>query len=303
MWSALLLALVPVATHPPPDLVAAATASARPAECRPAPAKAIATVWSRARSPRLARYCDLIARAQVRLGADPAGAEAAARAADELLPGRAAPKVALARLAVARGDHERALELFEGALAIDTRSVEQPAAMHDLARAQKHRGRLTEALSTYRVLVPRASLLPDRATRAQVLLEAAHVALAAEEGDRGVEEALAYLREAARDPHHGLRVDVSLSLVLALHRSGQGGQADGVLAELRGRQGWVAGADGSYLVEPADLAVLRGLALEEADSARAAGFYREAIAGGERPNAAVARDRLGAISGPARRPR
>lgn len=294
MWSVLLLAVVPVAAHPPTDLVAAATAAGRPAECMPRAAKGGRTVWTRARSPRLERYCNLLGRAQARLATDPTSAEEAARGADEVLPGRAAPKVIQARIALARGDGAAALALFEAALAIDARSVEQPAAMHDLARAQKQADKLDAALATYRVVVPRASLLPTRAERAQVLLEAAHVALAANE-ERRVDEALAYLREAARDPHHALRTDVSLSLVLALHRAGHRAQADALLGELRGLASWADAATGGYLANPFDLKLLEGLALERDQPTRAAALYRELLAGAEGPNTPVARDRLATL--------
>ena len=293
MWTALLFALVPVATHPPTDLVAAATASGRPSECMPAPAKSKRTVWDRARSPRVERYCNSLSRAHARLRIDPEAAELAAHQADEILPGKAAPKVVLARLSLASGDHEAALRLFEAALAIDSRSVEQPLAMHDLARAQRRSGKLEEALATYRVLAPRASLLPNREARARVLLEAAHVALASDDA-RAVEEALAYLREASRDPHHALRLDVALSLALALHRAGHGVQAEAIVAELRGLRSFAESMKGDYAVGRGDLSLLRGLALESVPT-EAAAHYRAAIAAGSGPNLEVARARLAAV--------
>ena len=95
-----------------------------------------------------------------------------------VLPGRAAPSVVLARVALMSGDLEGARKAFDTALSRDKRSVEQPIAMHDLALTRWRTGDLATALETYRVLVPRASLLPSRRERARVLLEAAHVAMA-----------------------------------------------------------------------------------------------------------------------------
>src|SRR5690606_3872732 len=106
---------------------------------------------------------------------------------------------------------------------------------------------------------------------------------------------LAYLREAARDPHHALRTDVSLSLVLALHRAGHRAQADALLGELRGLASWADAATGGYLANPFDLKLLEGLALERDQPTRAAALYRELLAGAEGPNTPVARDRLATL--------
>ena len=87
------------------------------------------------------------------------------------------------------------------------------------------------------MLVPRASLLPSRELRALVLLEAAHATMAvaekAKDSAQHLDEALAYLREAARDPHHRVKLDIALSLVLALDRAGRRTQADAEASALR----------------------------------------------------------------------
>ena len=266
-----IILLAVTAAHPQTDLVAAAAASGRPAECMPKQDKA-SNVWATAQVPNLPRYCFLLARAHARLQHDASGAEKLAREADKALPGRAAPHVVIARAKLKRFDHKLALASFNTALERDPRAVEQPLAMMDLARAQVRQGLLEKALATYRVLVPRASLLPSRTMRARVLLEAAHVSMAV---SNSVSEALAYLREAARDQHHALRTDVALSLVLALDRAGRRAQADAVLTEQRSLRSWLKGGEQpSYLVDRHERAVLRGLALERSDPATARVRYQ-----------------------------
>lgn len=302
--------LADIAVHAQTDLVAAAAASGRPPECMPNKRSTIGRtgVWSRARIPNLERYCARIARAHARIEENPAAARKAAEEAEKLVAGRAAPQVILARVALANGDEMAAMKAFETALSRDKRGVEQPIAMHDLAITQWRTGKLDEALATYRVLVPRASLLPDRNQRAQVLLEAAHVAMAVaptqpDAQRRILDEALAFLREAARDGHHRLAMDVSLSLVLALDRAGRRLQADAVLAEQRGSATWDP-TTVTYVVDPDDLLVMRGLALEKHDATAARKSYRMYLDGksGTGPYADAVRSRL-AGAAPADQPK
>ena len=107
------------------------------------------------------------------------------------------------------------------------------------------------------------------------MLEAAHVALAAPTADaatreRHEQEALAYLRQAQRDPHQPLRQDIALSLVLALDRAGRRPQADAVLAEQRSAPP-AAGPEPErpYLVVAAEQHLFRALASEGHDAAAA----------------------------------
>ena len=219
----------------------------------------------------------------------------------------------IARCALRDGDIKAALTAFELALKRYPRGVEQPLAMHDLAVTRWRAGQLTEALATYRVLVPRASLLPSRNRRAQVLLEAAQVAIAtaAREPDRtarSLAEALAYLREAARDPHQAHRLDIALSLVLALDRAGRRAQANAVLAEQRGTQAWAERKPADYLGAPEDLDALRALALERSEPARAAEHWKRYLdeVGPNQPFRKAAKTRLAALGKPKprrRRPR
>ncbi|WP_437278609.1 tetratricopeptide repeat protein [Sorangium sp. So ce375] len=252
----LLMALLafPLAAHAGQagELVAAAAAAGRPPECSARSGRAIArgpTVWERARAPELPRYCDLLARGQAQLGGDAAAARESARLADKILPGHAAPQVLLARADLALGSPEDAARAFEQARRIDPRSVEDPQTMHDLARALARTGKRDEAMATYRALVPRIDLLGTADQRALVLLEAAHLSMAAAgaaspagaaarppagaHGDaalRGdLDEAIAYLREARLRAQTQLARDVTLSLALALDRAGDKAQADAAL--------------------------------------------------------------------------
>ncbi|WP_437689217.1 hypothetical protein [Sorangium sp. So ce176] len=248
------------------DLVAAAAAAGRPPECSARTRRAIArgpSVWERARAPELPRYCDLLARGQAQLGGNPEAARESARLAAQILPGHAAPQVLLARAALALGSAEDAARAFDSARQIDPRSVEDPHTLHDLARSLARTGKRDEALAMYRALVPRIDLLGAADQRALVLLEAAHLSMAAAgaaastaaastaaaggaarppagargEGARAdLDEAIAYLREARQRSQSQLARDVTLSLALALDRAGDRAQADAAL------EGDVAGA-------------------------------------------------------------
>ena len=172
------------------------------------------SIWEAARVPNLRIYCDLLARAQTELAAMPAAAKQAAEEADKLLPGRAAPAVVIARAQIALGAIDAAARSFEAARALDPRSVEDPSTMHDLARVLAKTGKRDEALVVYRALVPRVDLLGTTERRVSVLLEAAHVSMAAEAAGTAVlpaevgkkaphsklDEAVAFLREARQRP-------------------------------------------------------------------------------------------------------
>ncbi|MEJ7731228.1 MAG: tetratricopeptide repeat protein [Polyangiaceae bacterium] len=161
-------------------------------------------MWEVARAPSLAKYCDLLARAQAQLASAPEQAKATALEADAVVGGRAAPAVVVARAALALGDAEEAAKSFATARARDARSVEEPNALYDLARTLRATGKLDEALHSYRALVPRLDLLSTTERKVGALLEAAHVAMAApasaEAPAARADEAAAWLREARQRP-------------------------------------------------------------------------------------------------------
>jgi tetratricopeptide (TPR) repeat protein len=276
------------------------------------------SIWEAARDPSLARYCDLVARAQTELAAQPEAAKAAAIEAEQALPRHAAPQIVLARAELALGSLEAAAQAFDRARAIEARSVEDPGTMHDLARVLARTGKRDEALAVYRALVPRIDLLgtPDR--RVSVLIEAAHVSMAAEAAgtaasptDVGkkstagkLDEAAAYLREARSRPATQLAGEVLLSLALVLDRAGLREQSDAALAEVQ-RSGYVerprAAGDTSsapdYRAVPDDTLALQALAAETRDRRDAQKAWEAFLAGpgGKGAWAGAAKARLDAL--------
>jgi len=292
-------------------LSAAAAASGRPPECMTGSRRAIArgpSIWEAARVPNLRRYCDLMARAQTQLAAQPDAAKASALEADKALPGRPAPAVVVARASLALGALPEAASAFEKARGLDPRSVEDPSTMHDLARVLARTGKRDEALGVYRALVPRVDLLGTTDRRVSVLLEAAHVSMAAEAAgtatppaDVGkktprarLDEAVAYLREARQRPPTQLSSDVLLSLALVLDRKGDREEADAAIAEAQRTGAKIRAAALDYLAAPEDGAALAALAAEGTDRAAAQKGWESYLAGpgGKGPWAAAARARI-----------
>lgn len=319
--AALLPALPPAGTSLGAGLGAAAAASGRPKECMSGSRRALAkgpSIWEAAREPNLARYCDLVARAQTELASQPEAAKAAAIEADQALPGHAAPQIVLARAELALGSLEAAAQAFDRARGIEPRSVEDPGTMHDLARVLARTGKRDEALAVYRALVPRVDLLgtPDR--RVSVLIEAAHVSMAAEaagtaasptevgkkSGAGKLDEAAAYLREARSRPATALAGEVLLSLALVLDRAGDHEQSDAALAEVQ-RSGFTerlrtatdksSGPD--YRAAPEDTLALQALAAETRDRHDAQKAWEAFLAGpgGKGAWAGAAKARLEAL--------
>lgn len=322
----LLLGMVSAFVAPFGDdaLIAAAAASGRPPECAPSQRRGLAhglSVWQLARVPNLQPYCDLVARAHAQLRTSPEAAKKSALKADAKLPGRAAPEVILGRAELGLGNPEAAAKHFARALSIDPRSLEDPRAMHDLAKAQTRTNQPDAALATYRALVTRASLLPDNGQRVEVLLEAAHASMAAaatapvsaaapREGEATstreslLEEAIACLREARRLPATELASDVLLSLALGLDRAGRSSQADAALVEVARTAAAPRPGIPDYLVVEDDKLLLDGLALAATD-AKAARQKVEAYlagAGGQGAWAEAARRRLQKLAAPAKPP-
>ena len=316
--AALLLALslaspAPVAAAQS-SLSAAAAASGRPKECTSGSKRALSqgpSVWERARVPTLQKYCDMLSRARAQLASNPDLSKAAALEADKALPGKAAPKVALARAALALGDLETAAKQFLAAKAIDPRSVEDPPTMHDLSRVLRKTGKKEEALTVYRALVPRVDLLSTTERRVSVLLEAAHASMAAQADDKDkaadkksdllkaspLDEAIAYLREAKQRPPTLLSNDVALSLVLALDRAGESDQADAALADAHRSGARVRQSSLDYLSSADDKLALEALVQEGSDRAAAMKSWEAYLAtpAGKGPYAAAARARLDSL--------
>lgn len=297
------------------SLAAAAAASGRPKECMSASRRSLnqgPSVWQRARVPTLQKYCDMLSRARAQLSSNPELSKTAALEADKALPGKAAPKVAIARAALALGDLETAAKEFLAAKKIDPRSVEDPSTMHDLARVLRKTGKKAEALAVYRALVPRVDLISSTERRVSVLLEAAHAsmaAIAAEADEKTakadkdplksspLDEAIAYLREAKQRPPTLLANDVALTLVLALDRAGEREAADAALADAHRTGARVRQSSLDYLSDSNEKIALEALVLEGSDRAAAIKSWEAYLAtpAGKGPWASAARARLEAL--------
>lgn len=311
-----------VGPHGDDALIAAAAASGRPAECAHNQRRGLSrgpSVWQLARVPMLQSYCDLVARAHAQLHSSPERAKESAVKADEKLPGYAAPEVILGRAELLLGKPEEAAKHFARARSIDARSLEDPATMHDMAKALMRTGKRAEALVVYRALVPRAALLPDSAQRVAVLLEAAHVSMAeagakpavpaptnpppVETRETLLAEAIAYLREARQLPNNHLGGDVILSLALTLDRADRATQADALLVEVARTGATARPGTPDYLVAADDKLLIDGLALASTDPKAARGKLEAYLASpsGQGTWSEAARRRMHKLAPPARK--
>jgi hypothetical protein len=292
------------------ELMAAAQASPRPAICveRPTRGQAGRTLWDRARRPAEATFCDALARGYSLLTRQPAQALAEAERAKKVLGKRAEPSVLAGRALMQLGRAKEAWTEFERAQSLSRRSVEEPAALHDVASAAYASGHRTEALALFRRLVPRATLLSKGTARQRVYLEAALLVMA--EGPENLNEATGYLVEARRfHGAPGLADVVTGALALALDRQGQTQEAHGVAAEAGGpgaAQRWIQGAAGVGLTAPPGELHAIAAILAERDSPETARAewkaFVESEAGKSGKWAEHGKKRMNAVSG-VRRPK
>ncbi len=293
------------------ELMAAAAASPRPAICaeRPTRGKAGRTLWDRARRPAEARFCDALARGYSLLSRSPSRALVEAERADKILPKRAEPALLGARALMQLGRAKDAWTRFETVRSLSRRGVEEPAALHDLARAAHASGHAAEALALYRKLVPRASLLSKGTERQKVYLEAALLVMA--EGPDHLNEATGYLVEARRfRGAPGLADVVTGALALGLDRQGRSEEARGVAAEAGGpgaAQRWIEGTQGVGLTAPTgELHAIAAILAERDDGELARTEWRaflDSPAGKTGKWAEHAKKRLASVSGGRRRGR
>jgi tetratricopeptide (TPR) repeat protein len=205
-------------------------ASGRPPECGDGGGRT-ANVWERAKSPELRQYCDLVASASSKLAGMGVVAEAAlvaAREAESVLGGHAAPCVLQGRALVALGRFAEGLAAFSAGKARDPRALDDPPALLAWARALARTGRLDDAADAYRALLPRSSALSTTG-RVSAEVEAGLVAMA--RGESGLDEAAAALREALREAQDEAQSVAVLALALALDRGGSVQEARALLAD------------------------------------------------------------------------
>jgi tetratricopeptide (TPR) repeat protein len=295
------LALAPV-TLADVGAKAGAWVSGRPPECAADAGRSAYNVWERAKSPELRRYCDLIAGAASKLAGTSAMAQAAldlAREADALVPDHAAPMILEGRALAALGQSGPALAALRAGKARDGGALDDPPALLAWARALARGGDAREAIDAYRALLPRTGTLSG-ADRTSAAVEAGLVAMAS--GAAGLDDAIAALREAARQTQDDTQTVAVLGLILALDRRGEGDEARALLADrTRGdpRNALAAGrAKELVTFAPAEAFAMIALALEASDASGARdawGQYLEAVPAG--PWAPHARAHLAALGG------
>lgn len=272
-----LLVSLGIAADEGPSLRTFAAATSRPPECAAlARGGKKPSVWQLARLPKLAAYCDLVARAHASLGADPAAARKHAEAALEILPGKAAPHVVIGRVLAQAGDAKGALAAFEEAKKLDPSSLDEAKAMYDHARALTQTGRVAEGAALYRVLVSRAALLPEPG-KSLVFLQAALATMSAvdkaEQKAAALEEAASFVAE-AREAGGELLPDVVLVSALVFERKGSRERTEALLAEAKRIGARVDDQARGYVSTEADLSALRALDAEVNDPAQAAQAWR-----------------------------
>ena len=284
-------------------VLAQATASpwagARPPECAALDTGPGRGVWERAKTPRLRRYCDLLASGASKLASSAGGAPEAldlAEQAAQLRPDRAAPSALKGRALVQLGRYEAAREALAAARATEPRALDEPLTLLAWARASSFAGRAEDAAAAYRDLLPRTSALPA-SERTAAFVEASAHALARGEG--GIEDAVTCLRLALRDDHDGHGLVAPLLLALALDRGGAREEAIAVAAERSGDPRRLAASlDGRRLVPPlaAELIAAVAFALERRDRPAAQREWQRYLdAGGGGPWSAHARARVEAL--------
>lgn len=286
-----------------------AFAAARPPECGVLEGFKAANVWERAKEPQLRRYCDLLASGTSKLVGSGALAKdvlAIAEGADKLLPGRAAPKVLEGRAYLRLGKPNEALAALAEAKKRDDRALDDPVALLAWARANARTNHIDQAVQAYRAALPRTSALsPDRSAAS---FEAGMIVMA--QGPKGVDDAVAMLRQARRDAQDAMQLASVVALALALDRAGQRDEARAVLAE-RVHEGAKAVLGDPRVADAlADAGVahekdaLLGLALESTDPAGAREAWRRFVdgPGGKGPWAEHARQHEAQGAAAPRRP-
>jgi len=262
---------------------AGAWSSARPPECVAIDGGRGANIWERAKAPELHRYCDLLANGAAKLAGSAGQRQDVveiAQRADKLVPGHAAPSVLMGRALMRMGRFEEALTALNEAKKREERALDDPYALHALARALLRTGHPVEASQAYRSLLPRTSSL-TLADRSAATIEAGLLAM--DKGAAGLDEAVPIFRQAARDSQDVAQIVGLLCLALALDRAGDEGEARALLAErARGDMRTVlSGPQAKDLFAPDFLPethALAALALESTDMNAARESWRRYLA-------------------------
>jgi tetratricopeptide (TPR) repeat protein len=260
----------------------AAWPNGRPPECASSMGGATGNVWERAKSPELRRYCDLVASAASKLAGNAAMAQAAlaaARDAESVMPGHAAPRVLEGRALAALGKLDEALAALREGQSRDRAALDDPPALLAWARVLARTGHVGEAVEAYRALLPRTGSL-STAERAAAAVEAGLVTMAAD--NRGLDDAVAALREALREAQDDVLGVAVLGLALALDRRGDASEARALLADRASGDPRTAlattRAKELLAVAPTEASALAGLALEASDVVGARDAWEQYVA-------------------------
>jgi hypothetical protein len=283
-----------------PDLPAVARSSERPEECGGS-ARVKVTRWERARVPGLTAYCDALAKGFAALGTAPDTSVAQANAAEAALPGHAAPLVLRARANAALGQSAEAWADFEKARSLGAAHFDAPRTLHALAVVALETGHPSVALDALRALVPRISLLDDRAEATRVLIEAGVLCMTS--GTDHLAEAIGYFTEARRGTVTlGLRDALAGAFALAESRAGRNTEALALAAEASGPWRLEAARDlprrsDALTLPVGEMDAMIALLAEKRDHDLSVTRYESYLggAGKDRPYAASARARLQAL--------
>jgi hypothetical protein len=250
-------------------------------------------VWDAARDPNLDRYCELMARGFGQLPFSPDAARETADLAERVLPGHAGPSVLRGRALASLKAYDKAALEFDRARAVDSKSLEDPVTMREWARALARTDRGAEALTVYRTLGPRLSLLPSPEDRARTFLEAAELAFSL--GASALDDAIAFLGEAKQLAVRDLEWRVGSELALAFDRRGTKDESSSLVSDLARR--WHKGTKPTPGADTPEEQAATALVLEAVDPKQAIqawGRYLAAV-GDRAPWAEHARQRLEAL--------
>ncbi|HEY8943693.1 MAG TPA: tetratricopeptide repeat protein, partial [Polyangiaceae bacterium] len=175
----------------PESLTTFAAASPRPALCRPAPGVNGGELWSRVRRERAERFCMTLSRGYARLERTPKDALEFARQAKAILPNEIEARVLEGRALLRLGELEAAREALATSVRAPGRPLGDVAALRELGVVLVSTGRVAEAASVYRLLVPRVDFVEDALFARVALLEASAALMAS--GPAGAAEAALYL--------------------------------------------------------------------------------------------------------------
>jgi tetratricopeptide (TPR) repeat protein len=229
-----------------------------------------------------------------------------AKRADDAAPGTAGGWVVRGSAYARWGKPAEAAEAFEKAKSIHARALDDAETLDDYGGVLVKLGRFDDARKIYRALLPRVSgtqglcgalSVCDAAGRAYL---AAGV-LAMDEGPKGLDEAVAILREARARAELGgdVRRVATLMLALALDRRGDVDQGKELAAEAA-KLGIPSDAPADVSVRlssPAEITAARALGYESSDPSSALAAWKAYLANGgdKRPFADHAKKHISSL--------